>query len=144
LRYRDEVIALIEATRTQLTALYANTDDDASKRERKLQTFAEARAAHGEIASRHEVTKGFTRWFADDLNNAKIGSIAAYNSETAAFINMIQAHQFNFEAFFSYVENLGALEKPARDRCLAVWKQQSSLTSGDCPEIELASATASG
>ena len=101
-------------------------------------------AAHGEIASRHEVTKGFTRWFADDLNNAKIGSIAAYNSETAAFINMIQAHQFNFEAFFSYVENLGALEKPARDRCLAVWKQQSSLTSGDCPEIELASATASG
>ena len=89
------------------------------------------------------VNGGFTRWFAGDLNNAKIGSVAAYNSEVPAFINMIRAHQFDFTTFFSYVDALGALEKPIRDSCLATWKQTTKLTSEDCPDIELASATAS-
>ena len=89
-RYRDEVIALIGSTRERLSKIYAGDSDDAGKRERKAQIFTGARDAHAEIAARHEIKNGFTHWFAGELNNAKIGSVAAYNSLTPAFINMIR------------------------------------------------------
>lgn len=143
LAYREQAIKLIESTRETLAELYESEISDAAKRERKVQIFTDARNRHDAIAKTHQVNGGFTRWFAGDLNNAKIGSVAAYNSEVPAFINMIRAHQFDFTTFFSYVDALGALEKPIRDSCLATWKQTTKLTSEDCPAIELASATAS-
>jgi predicted aminopeptidase len=143
LAYREPAIKLIESTRETLAHLYASEISDAEKRARKIQVFTDARNRHDVIAKTHRVNGGFTRWFAGELNNAKIGSVAAYNSEVPAFINMIRAHQFNFTAFFKYVEVLGALEKPVRDRCLATWKQTTGLTRGDCPGTELARVTAS-
>ena len=141
--YREQSIKLIESTRETLAELYESEIGDAVKRERKVQIFTDARHRHDAIAKMHQVNGGFTRWFASDLNNAKIGSVAAYNSEVSAFINMMRAHQLDFTGFFNYVEVLGALEKPARDSCLATWKQTARLTSEDCPDIELAKATAS-
>ncbi len=142
-QYRNRVVALIEATRDELADIYASDINDTDKRERKARIFIEASDAHGEIAAEHGISGGFTRWFAAELNNAKIGSVVAYNSEVPAFINMIQAHKFDFTTFFKYVETLGALNKPARDNCLAAWEQQPRLTVEDCPDFELASATAS-
>jgi predicted aminopeptidase len=141
--YREQAIELIESTRETLAELYASDISDAEKRERKTQIFANARNRHDAITKTHQVSGGFTRWFADDLNNAKIGSVAAYNSEVPAFINMIRAHQLDFTAFFNYVAVLGALEKPVRDSCLATWKQTTRLTNEDCPKIESVRATAS-
>ena len=143
LAYREQAIKLIESTRERLAELYASDISATEKRERKKQIFVDARIRHGAIAKTHQVNGGFTRWFADDLNNAKIGSVAAYNSQAPAFINMIHAHQFDFKAFFNYADAVGALEKPVRDSCLATWKQTTSLTGGDCPDIELVRATAS-
>ena len=142
LRYRAEVITLIEATREQLKLIYDSQIDDVQKRVRKTQVFAEARTTHGLIASKHEITGGFTRWFADELNNAKIGSVAAYNSEMPAFINMIRAHNLDFAAFFSYVQALGELDRSTRDSCLAAWKHPGKPKNVDCPGIEMAIATA--
>jgi predicted aminopeptidase len=122
--YREQAIELIESTRETLAELYASDISDAEKRERKTQIFANARNRHDAITKTHQVSGGFTRWFADDLNNAKIGSVAAYNSEVPAFINMIRA-------------------KPVRDSCLATWKQTTRLTNEDCPKIESVRATAS-
>jgi predicted aminopeptidase len=143
LAYREQAIELIETTRERLAELYASDISDAAKRERKAQIFTDARNQHDAVAKTHQVNAGFTRWFADDLNNAKIGSVAAYNSEVPAFINMIRAHQLDFTAFFNYVEVLGALEKPVRNSCLATWKQTTRLTNEDCPKIESVRATAS-
>ena len=144
LSYRGEVIELIENVRTELTAAYASDVSDADKRQRKTQVFARARDAHATIASKYEISGGFTRWFADGLNNAKIGSVAAYNSEVPAFINMIEAHDFDFAAFFHYVDKIGALDKPDRDQCLAAWKQQRDRPGQVCPGLKLAKVTASG
>jgi len=143
LAYREQAIKLIESTRERLAELYASDISATEKRERKKQIFVDARNRHDAIAKTHQVNGGFTRWFADDLNNAKIGSVAAYNSQVPAFINMIHAHQFDFKAFFNYADAVGALEKPVRDSCLATWKQTKRLTRGDCPDIELVRATAS-
>ena len=144
LSYRGQVLELIESVRTELTGTYASDVSDADKRQRKAQVFARARDAHATIASTYEISGGFTRWFADELNNAKIGSVAAYNSEVPAFIAMIEAHDFDFSAFFRYVDELGTLDKPARDGCLAAWKQQGDRSDQACPGLSLAKVTASG
>jgi predicted aminopeptidase len=141
-RYRDEVIALIESTREQLAEIYAGDTDDASKRERKARTFAGARDAHAEIAARHQIKGGFTGWFAGELNNAKIGSLAAYNSLTPAFINMIRAYKLDFAPFYEYAQAVGDLEPATRDSCLEAWSDNSGFSSGDCPDSIITSATA--
>ena len=138
------MLELIESVRKELTGTYASDHGDADKRRHKAEVFARARDAHTSIASRYEISGGFTRWFADDLNNAKIGSVAAYNSEVPAFINMIEAHDFDFAAFFRYVDKLGALDKPDRDGCLAAWKQQGGRPGQVCPGLKLAKVTVSG
>lgn len=133
LDYRDEVIALIEATRAQLATLYAMDIKDAEKRDRKARAFDVARVAHAEIAGRHKIEEGFTRWFSDELNNAKIGSVSAYNALRPAFVNMIRAQDLDFAAFYDYVEALGSLDKPVRDNCLKAWERQAAELGSDCP-----------
>jgi len=142
-RYRDEVIALIGSTRERLSKIYASDSDDADKRERKAEIFTEARDAHAEIAARHQIKAGFKHWFAGELNNAKIGSVAAYNSLAPAFINMIRAYKLDFSKFYEYAEDVGDLEKSARDSCLHAWSQNTGLTAASCPQSEIISATAS-
>lgn len=141
-RYRAEVIELIESTRARLNKIYETDNSDADKRQAKAEEFAQARAAHRVIASKHGVTGGFSGWFAGELNNAKVGSVAAYNAQMPAFINMLRAHELDFAAFYKYVEAVAALEKPARDRCLQDWERQFAHSEA-CPGNRLSLATAS-
>jgi len=142
-RYRDEVIKLIGSTRERLSKIYAGDSDDVGKRESKARIFTEARNAHADIAARHEIKNGFTHWFAGELNNARIGSVAAYNSLTPAFINMIRAYELDFAKFYEYAEDVGDLEPPARNSCLQAWSQNIGFAAASCPQSEIISATAS-
>ena len=51
---------------------------------------------------------------------------------------MIQAHNNDFEAFFTYVAKLGDLQKPMRDSCLELWDRQAVPEAEICPGSELA------
>ena len=141
LAYRAEVVALIESTRDDLDALYREDIDDQRKRADKAALFERARESHREIAGRHGVTGGYSAWFAGELNNAKIGSVSAYNSEVGAFLAILRAHDFEFGAFFDYIEKLGELDRPERDTCLSVWRNRGAAFT-PCP-IERAEITAS-
>ena len=136
LAYRDEAIALIVATRTQLAGLYSNDLSDDEKRQQKSLRFAEAREAHEIIATRHGIERGFKSWFASGLNNAKIGSVAAYNSRVTAFVNMLEARNTDFPSFYHYVEQLGELDRDPRDRCLDAWEKRAVTASGICPGVD--------
>jgi predicted aminopeptidase len=140
--YRSEVVELIEDTRAGLAKIYRGEISDTRKREQKAQAFAAARERHAGIASRHGVTGGFTRWFAEELNNAKIGSVSAYNAQLPAFVNMIRAHEMRFGRFFEYAEKVGAMEKQSRDACLEAWKQDEYPGDSICPALARIEATA--
>ncbi len=135
LQYRGESIALIQSTRAQLGEIYARSIDDAEKHRLKQAAFESARERHQIIAANHGVSGGFTNWCADGLNNAKVGSISTYNARLGAFLNMLDAHQKDFGDFFGYVERLGKLDKPARDRCLDAWEQAGDGVDEHCPAI---------
>ena len=131
--YRDQAIALIIATRGELDAIYASDMTDAEKRTRKAQQFQQARNAHDNIASRHGVEGGFKHWFADGLNNAKIGSVAAYNSRLDAFVRILEALENDFPAFYRYTERLSRLERATRNQCLDAWEQDIEPDKETCP-----------
>ena len=133
LAYREEVIALIVSTRTLLTEMYASDLDESEKRERKAQRFESARATHDAIAAKHDIPGGFRSWFASELNNAKIGSVAAYNSRLAAFVNMLDAHGHDFPGFYRYVEKLADLDREARKLCLDAWDESADPDASACP-----------
>ena len=137
LEYRSRVLVLIAKTRDQLSHLYQQDIIDSKKREAKALAFEQARLAHAELAQHHQVQQGFTRWFASELNNAKIGSVATYSNRVPAFINIIKAHNNDFEAFFVYVGKLGGLQKPMRDSCLELWGKPASPEGVICPELSL-------
>ncbi|MDH3389116.1 MAG: aminopeptidase [Gammaproteobacteria bacterium] len=143
LAYRGEVVALIEATREQLAGIYQRDIADHRKRALKTAAFAAAREAHTLVAEKHGITGGFTAWFADELNNAKISSVTAYNDAVPAFVNMIRAHDLDFAAFFDYAAAVGKLDKQQRDNCLLAWKQGSVPAGGVCPGTGRGEATAS-
>jgi len=134
--YRDEVIALIEATRDRLTSLYASDLSDAGKRARKARQFDSARAEHAAIAARYGITGGFGPWFASELNNARIGSVAAYNSRVPAFMRMLVEQENDFAAFYRYVERVAELDRDARELCLDAWEQRTQTAAGICPAPE--------
>jgi len=133
LAYRDEVIELIEVTRGRLTSLYESDLDDAEKRERKARQFDSARTEHDSIAARHGISGGFGPWFASELNNARIGSVAAYNSRLQAFLYMLDDSENDFTAFYLYVDRIAKLDRNDRDRCLDAWQQQAQNVAGICP-----------
>ncbi len=134
-RYRAEVIELIETTRAELDDLYQRDIEDQQKRELKAETFQRSRQSHAAIAESYGIKRGFTRWFSDELNNAKIGSVSTYNSDKAAFVSMIRAFDLNFAEFYRYAEAVGRLPKDTRDKCLDEWKNGTGAASASCPEI---------
>ena len=133
LGYRDAAIALIVSTRSELDAIYASDLADAEKRAGKAQQFQQARNEHDKIAARHGVAGGFKSWFADGLNNAKIGSVAAYNSRLNAFVGILDAQAVDFPAFYQYVKKLSELERATRNKCLDAWELGPEPNKETCP-----------
>ena len=135
LAYRGEVIALITATRARLGELYASDLADDDKRVQKALGFQRAREMHTAIAARHGIETGFTAWFAAELNNARLGSVAAYNTRVDAFVRILTAHANDFAAFFNYVERLGELDRDGRQLCLDAWEQDVVASTSACPAV---------
>ncbi len=134
--YRVAVIDLIGATRARLDELYASALADAAKRERKQTLLADARAAHAALAAGHGISGGYTRFFADGLNNARLGSVSAYHSRVSAFRRMLDGLGLDFAAFFAHVEALGKLAPQAREGCLDAWDAlDRSAIRSQCPAL---------
>ncbi|MCP3687188.1 MAG: aminopeptidase, partial [Gammaproteobacteria bacterium] len=132
LSYRHDVVVLIESVRSQLAGLYRSKLADAEKRRQKQVIFQTSRRSYLEISTVHDYRDGFGKWFADELNNAKLASVSTYGALVPAFVAMIAAHDNNFNAFFDYAEKLGQLDKHRRDLCLQAWQGGHALQDRLC------------
>ncbi len=132
LRYRRDVVLLIESGRKQLSALYQREQSDEWKRDQKQKIFQAMRKQYEEVSHVHNYRDGFAKWFASDLNNAKLASVSAYNALIPAFISMIEAFDNDFAAFFNYAENIGKLSRDNRGLCLTAWQKTNALDNTDC------------
>jgi predicted aminopeptidase len=114
LRYL-QVIGLLRRTRATLEDIYKSGDEAASMRERKRAAFDQLRAAHAELKAQWQGAGPFDAWFAGDLNNAQLASIATYYDCVPGFQRELAAVSGDLAAFYRRVSVLGKLDQAARD-----------------------------
>jgi predicted aminopeptidase len=110
-----EVIALMSRTREQLAALYASGLPPPLMRERKREEFEQMRGAYSALRAQWGGHAPFDAWFAQDINNAHLASIATYFACVPGFERELQAVGGNLSAFYRRVRALAKLDQEQRD-----------------------------
>jgi predicted aminopeptidase len=110
-----EVIALMNETRNHLRTLYASGLPPPLMRERKRETFDELRESYGALKGQWGGHAPFDAWFAADVNNAHLASIATYFACVPGFERELKAVGGNLPAFYLRVRELAKLDRQQRD-----------------------------
>jgi predicted aminopeptidase len=110
-----EVIALFNATRMQLRAVYAEKLPPAALREDKRAAFAALRASYAVLKTRWGGHAPFDAWFAGDINNAHLASLATYYTCVPGFERELRAAGGDLPAFYRRVRGLAKLPQAQRD-----------------------------
>ncbi len=117
---REQFLNLVNGARLRLQAAYAEAGDDAARRSAKTRIIDSLRRDYAEIRQREwEGLPGYDEWFATDLNNAKLGSVAVYSAQVPAFRALLQLHYGQLAEFYEDAKRLAKLPKTQRDAELA-------------------------
>ncbi|MCW5718242.1 MAG: aminopeptidase [Bauldia sp.] len=116
---REDFVTLVLGARDRLEALYASDRSDAEKLRRKAAIFDQLRADYRVLRAAWGGYAGYDRWFAQDLNNANLASIATYNATVPAFEALLASVGGDMAAFHAAAEALGRLTRAERDAALA-------------------------
>jgi predicted aminopeptidase len=110
-----EVIALMNKTRADLRVLYASGLPPPLMRERKRETFEAMRESYAALKAQWGGNAPFDAWFAGDINNAHLASIATYYVWVPGFERELKAVGGDLPAFYRRVRALAKLDQSRRD-----------------------------
>ena len=117
--HREDFTALVSDARRRLEKAYASAGDDTARRRAKSRIVSELRQAYAELkAGKWEGYAGYDNWFAEDINNAKLGSVAVYTARVPAFEALLRSHSGDLAAFYAEVRRLAKMPKAERDEIL--------------------------
>jgi predicted aminopeptidase len=109
------LIGLLIEHRGMLKKLYARQDlGDAEKLDLKHTQFAALAADFAQLRASWGNDTRYDRWMNEDMNNAKLSSVATYHEFVPAFKALFAATDEDFTAFYREVEALGQKAAPAR------------------------------
>jgi len=115
----QQFVQLILATREQLAQIYgdAHRTEDEMRRE-KQRVFDDLRRQYAELKSTWAGYSGYDDWFAHDLNNAKLNTVANYYDDVPAFQRLLQQNGGDMQRFHTAVERLSKEPKIRRHQQL--------------------------
>jgi len=113
-RREAQFLALVEWARGRLAALYASSRDPETMRRHKAIILQALRARYQAASAGWERGPRYDAWFEDELNNAKLASVATYHELVPAFERLLARHGGDLQAFFEACERLGALPRDER------------------------------
>jgi predicted aminopeptidase len=111
-----QVIELLSETREQLRALYALGLPPPLMRQRKRDAFEALRESYAALRAQWGGHAPFDAWFAQDINNAHLASIATYFACVPGFERELKAVGGYLPAFYRRVRELAKLDQSQRDR----------------------------
>lgn len=117
-RRRGEFLNLLLQYRGLLFENYRSTQSDDAKRERKQQLFAQLKDDYARLRASWGGFAGYDRFFAQDLTNAHLASIGAYNDLVPAFDALLAQAGGDFPRFYEEVRRLASMSKERRDDML--------------------------
>lgn len=111
--------ALTTRYRERLDTLYRSDTPEAAKRTAKAAILDEMRRAYAELKAGWGGDSGYDAWFANDLNNAKLASLAVYTHLVPAFERLLAAEGGDLRRFFQRAATLARLSGQERMAALA-------------------------
>lgn len=142
-RIDREFLGLVMRTRDRLRALYDSTRSAPAKRRRKAEIFSDFRERYRQLRSSWGEYHGYDAWMNEDLNNAKIASVATYHDYVPQLKAVLDHLQGDFTRFYGYAERLAAMTSDARHRCFdalasAATDAWDAGASDACPTLAVA------
>jgi predicted aminopeptidase len=130
---RELALEIITATRRQLAELYRQDLAEDEIRRQKDILLNTARDRYEALEPQLARASGFDFWFSGELNNAKLGSVAAYHQHVQAFLKVLEHNNGQFVSFYQHAKRLGKLKPEKRNQCLASWSESVTGTN-EIPE----------
>lgn len=96
-------------------AVYAGSGDEADKRADKQRILAELRERYQGLKREWGGYAGYDRWFAQDLNNAKLAGVSTYYRQAPAFVALFTQEGQDFAAFYRAAMLIGQLPPAERE-----------------------------
>ena len=120
---RQEFAQLVLKFRGELGELYESAVEPAVMREKKGALFVALSERYQELKAEWGGYAGYDRFFVEP-NNAKLASVALYNTLVPQFQRLIVRHDGDMTAFYAEVKAIAALDKDERtSRLLMAGKQ---------------------
>lgn len=109
-----KVVDLLEATRTELKAVYASGLAPEAMRARKRAAFDSLRSSFELLKASWGGHAPFEAWFDSELNNAHLVSLATYFTCVPGFERELAAAEGNLTAFYARARALAKLDEEKR------------------------------
>lgn len=118
-RRRADYIALMLDYRARLQALYAGGEPAAARRERKRALFVQLQADYRALRDGPWAGfAGYDRYFAQDLNNARLAAVGAYYDDVPAFEALLAREHGDLPSFYGAVRRLAEMKPAERNAAL--------------------------
>jgi predicted aminopeptidase len=114
-RRREQFLQAVAAARERLAVVYASPREDAGKRTEKQRILTELHDRYQELKREWGGYSGYDRWFAQDLNNAKLAGLSTYHRLVPAFEALYEREGGDFAAFYRAAEIIGRLPPNERE-----------------------------
>ena len=121
-----QVIELMTKARAHLRQIYAMGLPPPLMRERKREAFEALRESYAALRQQWGGHAPFDAWFAQEITNAHLASIATYYACVPGFERELQAVGGNLPAFYQRVRELAKLEQAQRDLAVCGTSANSS------------------
>ena len=119
-RERD-FVRLVTATRERLQKLYASSIPPEEMRREKQCAFDDLRRQYAEIkVQKWGGYSGYDEWFANQLNNAKLNTVANYYDYVPGFQRLLEMNGGDLKDFYAAAERLSKEPISARHQKLTV------------------------
>ncbi len=109
---RQAMMVLIEATKAELTELYASNIQDDLKRGRKQELLTDLSAGVARLIE--ESGSDSENWLSVPLNNARLASMGEYEGRQGAFRAILRECNEGLVCFYEEMEKLAELDPDAR------------------------------
>jgi predicted aminopeptidase len=107
-------IQLVEAYRQKLRTLYATRQTAEEMRRAKAELLADMKRDYAGMKEAWGGDARYDKWFAQDLNNAKIASLNLYTQLVPAFEALLEKEGRDLPRFYERVSELSRLPEPDR------------------------------
>jgi len=113
-RRQQDFVDLVMRTRAVLDAVFEEEMADEEKRSLKVDAYTRLREEYVKLKEEWGGFSGYDHWFEESLNNAKLGSVAAYNQLVPAFQKLLAENAGDLGPFYEAVVELAQLTPEER------------------------------